>query len=233
MHLTGRSAITACVLSGALALGTSPALAATITLQPDDTVGKDAEISDGANADFNGGALFDLILNWNGNLRSIGLIEFDLSAIPTGSTINSATLSLFHSDNTQFSDVTYNAFRVTSAWAEGTVTFNTAPAFDPVAVSSLTFSGASRVFRDWSVTSVVQGWVSGAFANNGLWIEEIPAAGTGTAFFASSDNLTEDWWPRLTIDFEPAQTAVPEPASLLLFGTGAAGLVLLRRRRRS
>ncbi len=225
-----RFSTTACSMLAALVLAAAPAQATTIALQPGGALGKDAQLSDGGNAAANFGTDSRVITNWAGNLLAIGLLEFDLSAIPVGATITSATLSLYHELNTQFTPAVYNAFRVTSAWSESTVTFNTAPTFDPVAVSSLTFSGAAGVFRDWSVTSVVQGWVSGTFANHGLWIEEVPVGGTATAYFASSDAADSSWHPTLTVDFT-ADATVPEPSTLVLFASGAAFVALRYRRR--
>jgi len=177
--------------------------AAVLTLQPDD--GKDAQVANGGQADSNFGSYDNLITNWGGNLRSIGLVEFDLSALPAGASIVSATLSLFHSSNA-CPDCRYDVFRVTSAWEESTVTFNSAPTFDSTAAASLIIGdGSSNVFRDWDVTSLVAAWASGAFANHGLWVEEIPVQGDAIAYFDSSDS-SAGLEPRLTIEYADAST---------------------------
>lgn len=200
-----------------------------VTLNPGPTDGKDAALTSGTPW-LNVGDNTSFILNWGGDFRSIGLIEFDLSAVPSGSTINSAVLSLFHSANSNLGSQ-YDVFRVTSPWSEATVTFDTAPSFDPTPVGSLTIADASvSVYRDWDVTSLIQGWANGAFANDGMWIEEIPVAGSATAYFDSSDSIPGQR-PILTIDFMSPASATPEPAAFALFAMGGLGLIFVQRRR--
>ncbi|MBN2022608.1 MAG: DNRLRE domain-containing protein [Pirellulales bacterium] len=202
--------------------------AAVVVLKPDPVAGKDAQLIGGIDSATNSGAFPYLITNIVDNARSIGLIEFALGIVPAGSTINSATLSLLHSLNRSLNSQ-YDIFRVTSSWDESTVTFNTAPTFDPVAASSLTIPDSSvDLYRNWNVTGLVQGWVDGTYSNFGMWIEEIPVQGSATAFFRSSDS-SEQFRPILTIDYTPG--AVPEPAALAIWSLlGVFGLVAAWRR---
>lgn len=199
------------------------AIAATVVIQPED--GIDTQLVNDYRADWNYGSYSDLITNWGNNLRSIGLLRFDLSSIDAGSQVNSAVLDLYHETNFNMGQ-TYSIFRVTEDWDENTVTFNTAPSFDPTAVSSLTISDYNEgLFRSWDITSLVDGWVNGAYENYGLWIEEIPVQGSATAYFASSDYRGASTDPRLTVDHNP----VPVPASIILLGFGLLGLVGVKR----
>jgi hypothetical protein len=193
--------------------------ATVITLQPGPE-GKDAALVNGSLADLNFGDLPSIVASFSGDLRSIGLLEFDLSSIAAGS-VNSAFLDLFHLFNSS-AGITYSIFRVTSAWDEATVTFNTAPLIDPVAVSSVTiarFDSRTSLTRTWNITDLVSGWVSGAYQNYGLWIEEVPIQGAGRAFFSSSDSAFPERHPRLTVDYTP----IPEPGTtwLLMLAIGA------------
>jgi len=204
----------------------SQAGADTLTLSPDESGSKDAQIVDDPSlSDDNFGNYPDLITNWAGNSRSIGLLEFDISSIAAGATVNNATLSLFHLYNYNLGQ-TYNIFRVTSAWDESTVTFDTAPTFDPTAVASLTIGDNGMwVYRNWDITNLVQGWVSGSYQNYGMWIEEIPVTGQGSAYFASASSGSE-MRPVLDINY----TVPDQGSSLLLLGLSLPVLVLLRRK---
>ena len=222
------------LFTGAMfALSASAAHAVLINIQPDGLAGKDAEINDGS-PDSNFGGRDDLIINWFDNSRSIGLIEFDLSVVPEGATINLATLDLFHEFNSNQGS-RYDIFRITSAWSESTVTFNTAPNFDSTAVSSLTISDDSTsVHRLWDVTNVVSDWVNNVHPNYGLWIEEIPIQGNATAYFLSSDTTDPTKRPKLTIDYTTtAPSTVPEPTTLAIMTFGLAGIGFARKKNRS
>jgi hypothetical protein len=201
--------------------GNANAEATLIVLQPDGSVGKDANIRR-ANGDVNFGNSTTLM----GGVGSIALLEFDLSIL-TGATIHSATLSLYHANNTQLTAVQFDIFRITSAWDEATVTFNTAPTFDPSAVSTLAFAGGVSVFRHWDIGALVQTWASGDAANYGMWIEEFQSDNTLTAGFSSSD-IFASRRPILTIDYTEA-APVPEPATLPLLGVGLVVVYRMRR----
>ena len=206
------------------------AVAASLVLQPG-TIGKDAQIANEGHADDNLGDSVDLISNVEGGgsaYRSIGLIEFDLSSIPNNADITSATLSIYHENNNNLGS-RYDVFRTTSAWDEATVTFNTAPTFDLIAVDTLIIpDSVFGVFRDWDVTSLVSSWLNGTYSNYGMWIEEIPVQGSAHAWFSSSDQLAP-YRPKLSVEY----SIVPIPTALVLFGSGLIGLVGMARHKKA
>ena len=68
-----------------------------------------------------------------------------------------------------------------------------------------------------------------------LFIAMFTGSGIATAYFRgpfAGPNGALFFADRITYDFSPGAAPAPEPASLLLFGTGAAGFVARRRLRR-
>lgn len=143
---------------------------------------------------------------WTG-LTSSGvarsLIKFDLSAVPAGSVVQSAQVSVYASNaNT----TTVRAHRVSAAWQESTATWNTfAGAYDPEVLATFVTGGYGM--RTFSLTGQVQAWVNGD-PNYGFLIEEDPTPyRTG---FGSSESATQSRRPTLTVCYDDAATA-PEP----------------------
>ena len=169
-----------------------------------------------------------LMMSPDGGTSSLGLVMFDLSGVPSGATVNSATLTLYQSSNAQRGGVAVDLYRVTSAWNEATVTYTTRPSWNPAVVSSLAIGdGSAGLFRSWNVTSSVQGWVNGTYANDGLLLMRNPDA-TLWPDFSSKESTTAADRPSLSVDYS-SPTGTPEPSMLLLVGSGAA-LLLLRKR---
>jgi hypothetical protein len=124
-------------------------------------------------------------------------------------------------------------FRITSAWNETLVTYNTAPTIDPAAWASLVIpDGDVGTYRSWDVSTLVSGWIDGLYPNFGMWIEEIPIQGPAIAYFQASSALPSQL-PTLEIDYTANVVSVPEPVTLTSFGAGMVAMWIARRRRKS
>lgn len=127
----------------------------------------------------NSGAISNL--NVGGGYTS--LVQFDLSALPAGTTssqVSRALLRLYC--NRADTPGLVSIQPVTSAWGEYSVTYSSLPPLDaPVQVVSVTGAG-TFVWID--VTAQVQGWITAPASNNGLAI----TAGSASVQFDSKEN---------------------------------------------
>jgi hypothetical protein len=178
------------------------------------------------------------------------IIQFDLSTIPEGSTINSATLSLSANSNLfpdgNLGGASMDVYRVTRTWTENEVTWNSAetgtawtnPGGDyvgttgvrdasPYASNETTLPNNYGVLAlEWDITSLVTEWLEGTSPNNGLLVRSFDG---NHLHFTSTEHPTGPG-PSITVDFTP----VPEPIHIALLSSLAlCGLAVYRRTRQS
>ena len=199
--------------------------AATLTLGPS----QDAGIADGLPGNQNMGAWEYFFPSWNQSLCStcLGLIQFSLDAIPAYSTITNATLKVWHGANPQPEGTILNLYRINSAWSEGMVTYNSRPSWS-AAVNASTTCWNDQNWVSCDITSMVQAWFAGAYANYGLVMAKSPNQYPWPCL-SSKESAEVDKRPVLEIAYMP----VPEPSSLLALGSGILALVGIVRRRRN
>jgi hypothetical protein len=150
------------------------------------------------------------------------LVWFDVSAVPPGSVVTQATLTLYQesADGAALYDVMPRI--VLAPWSEGDVTWEGRPAAAGIGDAPLGLTLATGS-ASWDVTHAVQAWVSGVHANYGLLL-----AGDGSTigrhrFISRTD---PEWGPRLLIQTGPAPTATeagsPVPSATALPTTATA-----------
>lgn len=132
-----------------------------------------------------------------------GLIRFDVPSLPAGVDVDAARLTLFVrqiDDETVGHDV--QLLRVTEPWSEGSVTWDTRPAFAESPLLSYAFDTVDPAVSSSDLTSLVSGWSSGATANHGLALEA-PDAESDPTFsvgYWSRDASTAADRPRIEVE---------------------------------
>ena len=196
----------------------------TLILQPDATAGKDALLHGLASeVNNNYGSIPDFYAAaWTfggvpGVIRSI--VEFDLTSVPANAIITSAKLSLFARDNTsgigQHSTLSGPndcwLERITSAWDESTVTWNTQPSTTTQNRVTLPASTSpTENYTDIDVTALVQDMTDKPTESFGFMLKLSDENYYRKLVFCSSDNTNPDLRPKLELAYSIA-SGVNEP----------------------
>jgi hypothetical protein len=239
-RISARGGLIVAGLAWAL-FGGAAALADTVTLSPS----KDNTLYDGSVANTSNGAgtgMFVGQTNFDGERR--GLIAFDLSSIPAGSTISAATLTLT-TDRGAGASITIDLHRLTSNWGEGSSavigpggqgapasvgdatwsasfypgTLWGAPGGDFVAISSASAVLTALGSTSWASAGLVadvQAWVDAPASNFGWILKGSPDTFPSTTRrFLTRENPTNG--PSLSVTFTPPETC---PCSADFDGSG-------------
>jgi hypothetical protein len=175
--------------------------------------------------DSNFGSLPEIEVRPDSDANRRGLVRFDLSSIPPGSTVTSATLYLYEIDKKQ-DQVTY-IYKVTSPWSEGFVTWNS-PWMTPGGDFDNSYAYASFLPIQSScmlaidLTELVQEWVDGG-PNYGFILYS-----TGLNHilrYSSKENSASDEHPKLHITYLEPALLLNDPTNYsssaeLMLGTG-------------
>ncbi len=186
-----------------------------VSQQPGGAEGRDTFILR-SKTDRNYGAHGELwVTRWGGD-EGRALLRFRTDSIPPGAHVVNARLQLYQ-DTPSSDGGPVSVHRVTSDWAEGGKTGQTGPGatwsardtgvdwhtpgggFDPQAVATTDIPMGVKGWFAWDVTSLVQGWVDGAYANQGLML--FPETAATDVYFSSSDASGASLHPKLTIEY--------------------------------
>ncbi len=154
-----------------------------------------------------------------------GLVQFDLSSIPTGTRITRATLHLYsyYPEQTKGSAGQYGAYPLTRNWtanssswylADTSVNWST-PGGDFVATPDATTQKKSAAqvpaWYEWDVTDRVQQWIDGTSDNFGWLIRCTNEMLHNQDYFYQSDTANAELRPRLVVTDLVDDEVAPDP----------------------
>ncbi|MDR0438334.1 MAG: DNRLRE domain-containing protein [Bacteroidales bacterium] len=199
----------------------------TVIFKPGPDIGQDAPIfrnvfySEWENSNYgNHAEMRTEAWTWDGHPGVIRtLLKFDeLSTIPKNATILSAELKLYgvpHSgaaSNSSYPGSPHNTtnpssiYRVTSAWDEQIVTWNTQPSVDstPIIRIPITTTQWNWNFTNSSanLVALVQNWVSNPETNFGFMMKLDVETPRRCVVYASSNHSDPKLWPELIVTYE-------------------------------
>ena len=130
------------------------------------------------------------------------LIQWDLSDVPQGATILSATMELYCEAfyGTQSGNPVY--YMINETWYDHSVTYNTQPEYDLNPFQAATWPKAGN-WHQVDVTEFVESWVNGSHDNYGIYCFCQGTTGTCVPGFWSVDYHEVNLRPKLVIEFYP------------------------------
>ena len=218
-----------------ISLATIPLVsAAETTIQPSSA---DSYMNEGAKDTNYGGQTYIEVSSkpsaW-GNAR--GILKFDLSSIPSGSTITSVTLSLYLY-STRGYDRTFGIHKVTKNWTESGVTWNkydgtnnwttSGGDYEATASATVTAGAVWNIWVDWSsstLVSDVQGFVNNPSTNFG-WIIKDQTEGSSNqdwVRFYSKEYTGTTLRPKLEVTYTTEGDTTPPAAPTGLTATAVS-----------
>jgi len=166
----------------------------------------DTLVMEGAK-DLNFGDTIDLLVGYDhcyDTRVSRSLIQFDVSAIPKGTPIANATLRLYQEDSCDYKvrAHTVKVYRTSGDWKETAVTWNNKPSYAEQYAASDILSWTSGWYS-FDVTDLVQGWVNGSFANQGMLLRGPESSSDSSALlvFRSRNYSGTTYDPRIVIAY--------------------------------
>ena len=160
------------------------------------------------------------------------LYKFDVSSIPSGTTINSAYLNTYLTTSADLSSTSSNPFPSTiyplkRDWVESSVTwskFNSSTSWstagalgsgsDFVAITSVpsfNYTGTSSTTPAGTlirsdISGIVSGWVNGTYSNYGLIIFPKSTSSSSPVYLGTRDNSTSAYRPTLVVNYGTSGT---------------------------
>lgn len=168
-----------------------------------------------------------------------GHFQFDLTPVAGLGVPQRARLFWYQSSAGAAGCLPVDLFRVTASWSESTVTWANKPPHDAVPVASACIGDSfANGWKQFDVTSLVQGWLAGSYANHGMVVRDPSESQAGAArpgYGHSRESASVALRPYLELDFgttfgagcgpagaavQAFQSGAPSPGSSFVLRTG-------------
>lgn len=161
-------------------------------------------------------------LGWSATLAagklgsSIGVanLKWDISAIPTGASVTSATLNLHRASYTGTA-VASKVYALTGAWSEAAVTAANQPGYNATLSATTAFGAGNALRTQADVTAIVQKWKIGTIPNHG--VEVTNSSTYGYTSYHSSEATNVSLRPSLDVCYT---VGCPGPGCTVASGPG-------------
>ncbi len=135
--------------------------------------------------------------------HSLSLLKFDVTPIPDGAPVSSATLRLYVPTKDGTGLMTHGLYRVTAPWDENTVTWSNSGggSYDPLQLDQ-NKEHLRTGWYEWTVpNSLVEDWMSGAIPNEGLVIK-LESSNAGKMLRGNSREVgSSELRPQLVLEY--------------------------------
>jgi hypothetical protein len=174
----------------------------------------DATVLEGANSN-NFGKTTDMWVGYDHCMEppvkvARSLVQFDVSQIPKGTSVANATLRVYLTNSCDMGARTHTVqvHRASGNWTETGVTWNNKPGHAEQYGSKSVRSNAWG-WHTFDVTGLVQGWVNGTFANQGLVLRGPEDSGNSSARlgFRTRESSGTTYDPRIAITYAGGTSA--------------------------
>lgn len=111
-----------------------------------------------------------------------GHYQFDLAALAGLPAPSRARLRVYQEQSSAAGCLDVSLHRVTQAWSEATLTWQNKPAHDPVVIATQCVGDSFDLgFKNFDVTTLVQGWLQNSYPNFGLVLRDPTESIAGAA----------------------------------------------------
>ncbi len=154
------------------------------------------------------------------------LLQFDLSSIPPGCTIEKADLLLsLYRNEVQSGIVNVSVHRLLNRWMEYASSWMNQPPLSASLDGSIAFeSNSIPGIHSIDVSNLVRGWYDGSIANNGLLLVGCEEQNNLLAF-RSSRYQNSDAWPQLAVKFIDGVLEIADKQELIIPAPPATSII--------